>query len=178
MKTIAMITLTVLCSIATQAKTYTIGSGKWTDPKIWGTQYIGSTIKAGDVVFITGQVTLTMPLVVEGKLQIERGASLIGMKDLHIGKGGFFINRGNAVVRRIINEGTVSNFQAMEAMMDIETTGTMENNSYILAGNDFETKGGNAFGRGGRMFANNAASLSPSTEWVLGISLLAQKQKE
>jgi hypothetical protein len=38
MKTTAMIILTLLCAISTEAKTYTIGSGKWSDPKLWGNQ--------------------------------------------------------------------------------------------------------------------------------------------
>jgi hypothetical protein len=177
MKTIAMIVIGVLCSIATQAKTFTIGAGKWTDPKVWGSQYIGTTIKAGDVVIITGQVTLTTNLLVQGKLQIERGASLAGMKDLYVANGGVLINHGNTVVRRIKNEGIISNFQAMEAMMDIETNGTIENNSYMLAGKDFESMGGNTYGRGGRMYANNAASVSVSSQWAMGVSILSVKKK-
>jgi hypothetical protein len=170
--------MAMLCAISTSAKTYTISSGKWTDSKVWGNDYIGTIVKADDVVIITGQVTLTVPLVIEGKLQVERGASLVGMKDLFVSRGGSFINYGNTVVRSITNSGTITNHLSLEAMSDIQTTGTLENNSYMLAGNDFKSNGGNAYGRGGRIYANNEASVSGTTDLALGVSVLSVKKKE
>lgn len=107
MKAISIIGMAMLLALMVQAKTYTIGSGKWSDPRVWGSQYPGSTIKAGDVVIITGQVTLTTPIVVEGILRIEKGGSMAGMKDLTIAKSGRLINNGSTVVRRIVNEGSI-----------------------------------------------------------------------
>jgi hypothetical protein len=162
MRLIAIITLALLCTISTQAKTYTIGSGKWTDPEIWGCEYIGPTIKADDVVIITGQITLNTLLVVHGTIQVEIGASIVGMKDLYVAKGGVFINRGNTVVRSITNEGTIKNYLAMESMSNIQNIGNLENNNYVLAGTDFETRNGNTFGKGGRVYANNAGTVYAS----------------
>jgi hypothetical protein len=178
MNKIAMVVMAMLCIISANAKTYTLDSGKWTDPKVWGNEYIGAIIKAGDTVVITGQITLTTPLVVEGRLQVEQGASIVGMKDLYVAKGGIFENRGNTVVRSITNQGTINNYLAMEAMNNIETDGHMLNNSYMLAGHDFESKGGSASGNGGRIYANNTATVSASTKMRLGVSILSAREKE
>ena len=86
-----------------QRKTYTLNSGKWSDACVWNGEYIGSTIKADDVVIITGQITMNTSLVVEGTLQVEHGAGMVGMKDLVVAKGGKFINNGNTVMKRMLN---------------------------------------------------------------------------
>jgi hypothetical protein len=178
MKKVEALAMALLCLLAVQAKTYTLNSGKWNDPKTWGDDYAGPVIKAGDVVIIKGHVTLNIPLVVEGTLQVEKGASLVGMKDLYVAKQGTFVNRGNTVVRTLSNEGTVHNYLCMEAMNNIGTSGSMENNSYMLAGNDFTSTGGNASGRGGRIYANNEASVSASTQMSLGLSILSIRKKD
>ena len=172
-----MIALIMLCIISAQARTYTIGSGKWTDPKVWGNQYPGATIKAGDVVIIKGQVTLTTPLVIEGLLQIETGASMVGMKDLTVAKTGRLVNRGNLVAGRIINEGNISNFLVMEAMNNIENHSVIENTHCMHAGKNFISTGGNAYGQNGRIYANRAASVSAGTELGVGMAVLSMKKE-
>ncbi len=145
---------------AANAKTYTVSSGKWSDAAVWGGQYIGSTIGADDVVIITGQMTMNTSIVVEGKLQVEKGAGMVGMKDLVVAKNGTFVNNGNTVMKRIVNEGTINNNLIMEAMMDIDNKGSIANNNNMVAGNNFSNFGGNAAGNGGAYFVNNNISAS------------------
>jgi hypothetical protein len=125
----------MLLATTAQAKTYTIGTGKGSDPSIWGNQYIGTTIKPGDVVIITGKITMNAAIVVEGRLQIEGGAALIGMKDLTIAKSGSFVNNGITVVEKIVNKGVVTNNQLMKTMMDNGNDKMVLNTNTIVAAN-------------------------------------------
>ena len=147
------------------AKTYTVSSGKWTDKKIWNNEYPGTTIKADDVVIITGQVTMNEGIVVEGTVTVEKGACMIGMKDLVILKSGKFINNGNTVMKRIVNEGSIDNNLIMEAMMDIDNKGNIGNNNNMVAGNNFENFGGKAAGNSGAYFIENSVYTSPASSF-------------
>jgi len=142
-----------------------LGTGKWNDANVWNGDFAGNTIKAEDVVIISGQVTITNPIVVEGTLQVEKGASMIGMKEMVVAKSGKFVNNGNTVLKRIINEGSISNNLVMEAMLDIENKGTIENNNNVVAGNNMQNYGGNATGKGGAYFVNNTINSSPSAKF-------------
>ena len=109
MKAISATLLTLMIVNFASAKTYILESGKWTDAKVWGNQYPGTTIKAGDVVIIKGQVVLTTPVTIEGTLQVEKGAYMVGMQTLLIAETGKFVNNGNTVMKGIVNEGTINN---------------------------------------------------------------------
>ncbi|HWB62720.1 MAG TPA: hypothetical protein VG603_04345 [Chitinophagales bacterium] len=161
MKTLYTLIAAALLTTSATAKTYTVNSGKWTDATVWGNQYPGTTITANDVVIITGQVTMNTGIVVEGTLKVEKGAAMVGMKDLVISKNGKFENNGNTVMNRIINEGTINNNLIMEAMSDIENKGKIENNNNMVAGNNFDNYDGNATGTQGAYFINNTILTSP-----------------
>lgn len=165
MKKISTLLTAIIIFSAANAKTYTLGSGKWSDASVWGGQYIGSTIGAGDVVIITGQMTMNTSIVVEGTLQVEKGAGMVGMKDLVVAKNGTFVNNGNTVMKRIVNEGTINNNLIMEAMMDIDNKGAIANNNNMVAGNNLNNFGGNAAGNGGAYFVNNNVSASASSKF-------------
>jgi len=165
MKKISTLFAAITIFATANAKTYTVSSGKWTDAKVWGGEYAGSTIKANDVVIITGQVTMNTSIVVEGTLQVEKGAGMIGMKDLVVAKSGKFVNNGNTVMNRIVNEGTINNNLIMEAMSDFDNKGAIDNNNNIVAGNNLNNFGGNANGKGGAYFANNNISNSASAKF-------------
>ena len=153
------------------AKTYTLGSGKWNDAKIWDKEYAGATVKADDIVIITGQVTVTEGIVVNGTLQIDKGASMVGMKDLVIGKTGTFVNNGNTVMKRIINEGYINNNLLMEAMMDFDNKGKIENNNNVVAGNNFDNYSGSVEGRGGAYYINNTINTSPTATFSKNVDV-------
>ncbi|NJO91156.1 MAG: hypothetical protein HC831_20950 [Chloroflexia bacterium] len=68
-------------------------------------------------------------------------------------------------MKRIINEGTINNNLIMEAMMDIENKGAIDNNNNMVAGNNMQNYGGNAAGNGGAYFVNNTISTSPSAKF-------------
>jgi predicted transcriptional regulator len=167
MKALYIIIAAMLFTIALQAKTYIIGSGKWSDPILWENEYWGCTIQKGDVVIITGHVVITSALLIQGTLQIEKGASIIGMKDLNIGITGRVVNNGNIIVKNIINEGSIENNMTMEAMTNIASTGAIENYNNIIAGNNFEIKDGEVSSTKGGLYANNKISLSSSTSLSL-----------
>jgi hypothetical protein len=165
MKTFYAILVSLLISNFATAKTYTLASGKWTDAKIWNNDYPGTTIKANDVVIITGQVTMNAGIVVEGTLTVNKGAFMVGMKDLVISKSGTFVNNGNTVMNRIVNEGTINNNLFMEAMNDVDNKGAIQNNNNMLAGNNFDNFGGKANGTGGAYYVNNHVFTSPSSKF-------------
>lgn len=165
MKKVYTIIAAALTVVAAEAKTYTIGSGKWSDSKIWNGEYIGSTIKADDVVVITGQVTMNVNLTVEGTLQVEKGAAMVGMKDLVVAKSGKFVNNGNTVMKSIVNEGSITNNLIMEAMNDVYNRASISNNNNMVAGNNFQNFGGNASGNNGAYFVNNTIQTSPNAKF-------------
>lgn len=178
MKTVFTILATTLISTASFAKTYMLASGKWTDAQIWNNQYPGTTIKANDVVVITGQVTMNTGIVVEGTLKVEKGAFMVGMKDLVITKSGNFVNDGNTVMKRIINEGSIHNNLLMEAMMDVDNKGNIDNNNNMVAGNNFDNMGGHAAGKAGAYFVNNNVLTSPKSDFGKDVQVLYAKQIE
>lgn len=164
-KLYTLLAATTLLITGANAATYTLGSGKWNDANVWGGNYVGTVIKAGDEVVISGHVTVTTPIVIEGTLRVEKGASMMGMKDMLVTKNGNFVNNGNTVMKRIINEGTIDNNLLMEAMMDIENKGTINNNNNMVAGNNMQNYGGNAAGKGGAYFVNNNITSSPAAKF-------------
>jgi hypothetical protein len=160
MKKITTVFIALIAFTAINAKTYTLTSGKWSDAAIWGGQYIGNKISANDVVIVTGQITMNTSIVVEGTLQVEKGGGMVGNKDLVVAKTGKFVNNGNTVMNRIVNEGSISNNQILEAMNNIDNSGAIANNSNIVAGNNYSSYGGHADGNGGAYFVNNNISAS------------------
>jgi hypothetical protein len=171
MKAFYTILLITLATNFASAKTYTLGSGKWTDAKIWNNDYPGTTIKTNDIVIITGQVTMNTAIVVEGMLTVEKGAFMYGMKDLVISKSGKFVNNGNTVMKRIINEGTINNNLVMESINDVDNKGLIENNNNVVAGNNFENFGGNAKGNGGAYYVNNNVYTSPASNFGVQVKV-------
>ena len=115
-------------------------------------KYPGETIKVGDEVIITGQITMNAGLVVEGILKVEKGACLVGMKDLVISKTGKFVNNGNTVAKNIINEGSINNNLIMEAMVDVDNRGEIQNQNNMIVGNNFENLNGKSEGTNGAYF--------------------------
>lgn len=163
MKAHYLISAAMLITAMAQAKTYTISSGQWNDPAVWGNQYIGTTIPAGDVVIITGKINMNAPLVVDGKLEIENGGALIGMKALTIGKKGSFVNNGITVVERIVNAGSVVNNSLMKTMMDKSNQPPVLDYPTIVAGNNNNNEVSGETAKAGSSSDNNAGSQSQST---------------
>ena len=141
MKYLNTFLILLLFAATAQATTYTLGSGKWNDPCLWADNYPGTTIQANDIVIIKGQVTLTTSLLIQGTLQIEKGASLVGMKDVAIAKTGRLENDGNLVVGDIINTGTFINEMLAEAMTNVLNRNALVNNSMLLSGQQIHSEG-------------------------------------
>jgi hypothetical protein len=177
MKKVYILFSAILALNTANAKTYTINSGKWSDASVWGGQYIGSIIKADDVVIITGQITMNTSVVVEGKLLVEKGAGMVGMKDLVVAKNGEFVNNGNTVMKRIINEGSIKNNMMMEAIVDIENKSLIENNN-LVSGSNFENFGGNAAGNGGAYYVSNQINSSPASKFGSDVKVFSAKANE
>lgn len=160
-----LLAVSFLVTNTLSAKTYVVSSGRWTDAASWNQEYPGTVISAADEVIISGQVTMNTGIVVEGTLLVEKGASMVGMKDLVISKSGKFVNNGNTVMKRIMNEGTIHNNLIMESMMDIDNKGSIGNNNNVVAGNNFSNYGGKADGKNGAYFVNNNVYNSPASEF-------------
>jgi hypothetical protein len=146
------------------ATTYkTTSHGKFTDERIWQPSYPGSTVKAGDSIIISSQVVLNVPVAVEGFFLIEKGAALQGNKELAIAKGGYLTNKGNTVVKRLSNDGQINNELVLEAMLEVENTGIMNNTSATFAGSTLLNRGGILDGNKGSYFSNNSVIASPNS---------------
>jgi hypothetical protein len=169
---------TIAIASAVNAKTYVATSGKWTDATVWGNEYPGTTIKSDDIVVIKGQMTMNTSIVVEGTLQVDKGAAMFGMKDLMITTTGKFENNGNTVMKRIINEGTINNNLIMEAMMDFDNKGKVTNNNNVVAGANFINAGGTAEGNGGTYFANNTVVASSAAKFGNDVRVFTGNQME
>jgi len=156
-------------SSSVSAKTYTLKSGKWTDPATWNDNYPGTTIRADDVVIIEGAILINTSIVVEGTLWVARGASMVGFRDLRIASSGQFINNGNTVMERIVNEGRIVNNQSMDAITDIDNKGTIQNTSNLVAGNDFNNTSGVVTGEKSTLFAQNNIITSPDSKIGPGV---------
>lgn len=78
---------------------------------------MGSTIKADDVVIITGQVIINTPLVIEGILQIEKGAGIISTADITVAQSGTLINNGNVVAKGFVKQNGSGTNRDIELVM-------------------------------------------------------------
>ncbi len=150
-----LLTAALFTATVAQAKTYVVNSGKWTDAAAWNGDYAGTTISEGDVVIITGSVTMNTNVVVAGTVKVEKGASMVGMKDLVVTKTGMLVNHGNTVMKTIVNEGIINNNLVLETMVNFENKGIIGNDNTIVAGNNIHLYDGKAEGNGGTYFANN-----------------------
>ena len=178
MKTLSFILAILFFAPAVHAKTYTIGSGNWPDSLLWGGEYIGSTIKAGDIVVITGHITLTTPLFVEGTIQVEGGGALEGMQDITILNGGVFENKGNTVVRRVINEGVLINNLMLQAMTGIENKCAMVNYNTLISGINVECRGGDVFGGDGKPVITYTLVSSDETDFEIAVAVFCNTKVE
>ena len=172
MKTAIATLICFIIATSVNAKTYVITSGKWTDAKVWNNQYPGTTIKAGDVVIIQGQVVLTTPIIIEGTLQVDKGACMMGMQTLVISNQGTFINNGNTVMKTIVNEGTINNNMILETKADADNTGTIDNNNLLSAGHNFNNLRGTAGGKGGVYVADNNINAAPEAAFGKNVRFL------
>lgn len=154
----------LLTASVAEAKTYVVSSGKWTDAAAWNGDYAGTTINEGDVVIIAGNVTMNTNVVVAGTVKIEKGASMVGMKDLVVTKTGMLVNNGNTVMKTIVNEGIINNNLILETMVNFENKGIIGNDNTIVAGNNIHLYDGKAEGKGGTYFANNTVVSSTAAE--------------
>ena len=154
----------LLTATVAEAKTYVVSSGKWTDAAAWNGDYAGTTINEGDVVVITGSVTMNTNVVIAGTVKIEKGASMVGMKDLVVTKTGMLVNHGNTVMKNIVNEGIINNNLILETMVNFENKGVIGNDNTILAGNNIHFYDGKAEGNGGTYVANNTVVSSTASQ--------------
>lgn len=154
------------------ANKYTLTSGKWTDPQLWGDNYPGPLVKSSDIVVITGVVVINTSVIVEGTLEVEKGASMVGTRDLIIARSGTFINNGNTAIDRIENQGSIVNNMSMDAVADIDNSGSITNNSNMVAGNDFNNSG-TVEGKKSTYFVQNNLVSNPLAKFGTGIQFFA-----
>lgn len=154
------------------ATTYkTISHGKFSDENIWQPTYPGNILKAGDSVVINSQVVLNIPIAVEGTLFIEKGAALQGNKEIRVAKSGLLENKGNTVVKRLSNEGKINNELILEAMMEVDNSGVINNTATTFAGSTLLNKGGVLDGNKGSYFSNNTVIASPNSVYGKDINV-------
>jgi hypothetical protein len=92
-------------------------------------------------------------------------------KSLIITGTGKMVNNGNVTVKRIVNEGTISNNSMIESMNDIENKGTVNNNSNMVAGTNLLNFGGNVAGTKGAYFANGTVVSSTDAKYGNNIKI-------
>jgi hypothetical protein len=162
----------LLLSSVASAKTFTIvNSGKWSDVSIWQDGIVSNQIEEGDVVLVKSHIMINIDLIVKGTLIVDKGFSMMSNKSIFIDKSGKFINDGNVSVKRLFNEGTISNNAMLESMLDIENKGVLDNNVNMVAGSNLLNFGGNVKGRNGTYFANSSVVSSPSATFSKDINV-------
>lgn len=168
----ALIICALLAAKSTEAKTYTASQhGKFTDEKIWFPSYPGNNIDAKDSIIISSQVVLNTPLTIAGLFTIEKGASFQGNKDVAISLTGKLVNKGNTVVRRLLNEGILDNQLVFETMLEVENRGTINTKSATVAGTSLLNQDGVLSGAKGSYFSNSTIISSPSSIYEKGVKV-------
>jgi len=168
--------LLLLCALlaakGAEAKTYIASQhGKFTDEKIWTPSYPGNNIDANDSIIISSQVVLNTPLSIAGVFTIEKGASFQGNKDVAISVTGKLVNKGNTVVRRLLNEGQLDNQLVFETMLEVENHGTINTKSATVAGTSLLNQNGVLGGVKGSYFSNSTIISSPSSIYEKGVKV-------
>lgn len=165
--------LSYLCFNHANAATFkTTAYGKFSDEKVWEPTYPGNMVKEGDSIIISSQIILNVPITIQGVLVIEKGAGLQGNKDILVTKSGSLSNKGNTVVKRLLNEGKINNELVLETMMEMENTGWVHNSSVTLSGSNLLNRGGVLDGKNGNYFSNNSVIASPNSIYGKNIKIL------
>jgi hypothetical protein len=168
----ALILCAALVAKNAEATTYIASQhGKFTDEKIWHPNYPGSNIAANDSVIISAQVVLNTALSIAGVLTIEKGASFQGNKDVAINQSGKLVNKGNTVVRRLLNEGRLDNQLVFETMLEVENHGTINTSSATIAGTSLLNQNGVLSGTQGSYFSNSTIISSPASIYEKGVKV-------
>ncbi len=168
----ALILCALLAAKNSEAKTYTAAQhGKFTDEKIWFPSYPGNNIDANDSIIITSQVVLNTPLSIAGVFTVEKGASFQGNKDVAISQTGKLVNKGNTVVRRLLNEGQLDNQLVFETMLEIENRGAINTSSATVAGTSLLNQNGILSGTKGSYFSNSTIISSPASVYEKGVKV-------
>jgi hypothetical protein len=172
--TILTIAILVLSVNLASAKTYVaINSGKWSDAATWENGAPGNQINADDEVIVKNHITMNTDVAVNGTLTIEKGNTVMSNKSLFVSKTGKLVNNGNISVKRIVNEGTISNNSMIESMNDMENKGTFHNNQNMVAGTNILNFGGNIDGNKGTYFANGTVVASNNAKFGTDVKIYA-----
>lgn len=172
--TIITIAILVLSINFASAKTYVaINSGKWSDAATWENGAPGNQINADDEVIVRNHITMNTDVAVNGTLTIEKGNTVMSNKSLFVSKTGKLVNNGNITVKRIVNEGTISNNSMIESMNDMENKGTFHNNQNMVAGTNILNFGGNIDGNKGTYFANGTVVASNNAKFGTDVKIYA-----
>lgn len=167
MKTLLFTTLCLLLFSHVQGVTYTLtGPGNWTNTGLWSPSYPGTSIHAGDYVYISGAITLNTDLVnLNGVITINAGASLTGSTFAIQTLSGNFINNGTVSVASIDNlsgHGLVNN-NSFTAASDIDmnggsitNTGTLNADNILVTPGSFNNDGGSVYLTGDLTLISNS----------------------
>jgi hypothetical protein len=112
-------------------------------------------------------------IAVNGTLTIEKGESVTSNKTLVISNSGKLTNNGNMTVKRIVNEGAITNNSMIESMNEIENKGAINNNSNMVAGTNLLNFGGNVAGKQGTYFANGTVVASTDSKFGNNVKIYA-----
>lgn len=133
-------------SFSVQAATVFLPSGRWSEV------YSKNTVEAGTKLVITGHVTVDIPLLILGSIEIAKGASLSGLKPVYIAPAGSLHNEGNIVLKSLLNSGQIVNNGIIDLMYDLENEGILQNNHLINCARSFYCHGGTLGGGNSRYY--------------------------
>lgn len=133
-------------SLSLHASTVFLSSGKWS------VLYSKNTVEAGTKLVITGDVTVDVPLLIEGTIEITKGASLLGLRTVYVTPAGRLLNQGSIVFNSLFNSGHITNNSIIELMYDLENDGILQNNHLINCGRAFYCNKGTVKGSNSRYY--------------------------
>jgi hypothetical protein len=123
-------------SFSTHAAVVFLQSGRWSE------LYAQNVVNAGTHIIITGNVTLDSPILIEGSIEISKGATFSGFKSLYITSSGILKNEGSIVLKSLLNTGQIINNGIIDLMYDLENEGTLQNNHLINCARSFYCNSG------------------------------------
>jgi hypothetical protein len=152
---VALILSALVCfSCSLKATTYTTqNNGNYTVAANWKIAYPGNFIQAADTVYINTHTQLNTDIIVKGTLIIRPRQALTGSRNIVVMAGGSVHNHGIAIVKAIVNKGTLHNHHILETEADIINSGWLHNYHSIISGNIFENTG-TIDGKWGSIMAN------------------------
>ena len=132
----------------------TVKNGNWNQKDVWN---LNSIPVSSDQIIINNDVNLTsdINISISGRLIINNGASLMGIKNVTIDAGAEILNYGILSCDNIKNNGNFENYYSVIAQTNFDNNSTLFNSYEIIVFNNLINNGGTISGVDGYLYTGN-----------------------